>query len=51
MTDPEIEAKAKAEYEAAREPGTVQIPWEDLPEFRRDYWRELVKGNAGASEG
>lgn len=47
----EVEAKARAEYHAAREPGMVQVPWDDLPEFRRAYWREIVKGNAGASEG
>lgn len=51
MSPDEIEKKAEAEYVAAREPGRGQIPWADLPEFRKAYWRELVKGNAGAALG
>jgi hypothetical protein len=49
MSPAEVEAKARAEYEAAREPGEAQIPWLDLPEFRRQFWREIAQGNAGAS--
>jgi hypothetical protein len=51
LSPAQIEAKARAEYEAAREPGEAQIPWGDLPEFRRAYWREIAQGNAGASLG
>lgn len=51
LTAAEVEAKARAEYQAAPEPGQPQLPWEDLPEYRRAFWREIVRGNAGAAEG
>ena len=50
MTDDEIERQARAEYEASAESG-LPLPWEELPEYRRAFWREVVQGNAGASEG
>ena len=51
MTRDEIERKARAEYEAARTPGETLRPWADLAEFRKDFWRELVEGDASAAEG
>lgn len=51
MTDDEIEKMARAEYEAARQPDKAQIPWNDLPQVRRDYWRELVRHSPGAAAG
>jgi hypothetical protein len=47
MTDEEIEKKARAEYEASADASAAQRAWEDLPEYLRIQWRELVRGNAG----
>lgn len=44
MTAEEIEAKARAEYEAEPiERGQVPMRWDALPEFRREEWRRLVR--------
>lgn len=45
------ERRAQELYAAAREDFEVQLPWADLPDVQRNYWREIAKGNAGASMG
>jgi hypothetical protein len=49
MTDED--AKARELYEAAKDDFDVFVGWENLPEIQKAYWRELAKGNAGASLG
>ena len=48
MSDDELEKKARAEYEAAREPRDPV--WPDLPGYRQALWRERILGAAGVAE-
>jgi hypothetical protein len=46
------ELDRQADYlRSVGEPEAPRIPWPDLPEFMKNYWRELARGNAGAALG